>query len=102
MKDKEKILEEKCKDFNDHIGLKLLMGETKNITLWMEGFAATGESGTAQCLGTYKATNLDDAVRQYMEVRPNSIDWDRFGRGRHAIWSCEIFDNEEEARKSFG
>ncbi len=76
--------------------------ETAKISLWMEGYAATGESGTAQCIGTYKAKDLDDAVKQYMAAHPDSVDWDRFGRGKHAIWACEIFDNETQARKSFG
>lgn len=76
--------------------------DKKDIALWLEGFSATGQSGTAQCLGTYNATDLDDAVKQYMASHPNSVDWDRFGRGRHAIWGCEIFDNESQARASFG
>lgn len=53
-------------------------------------------------IGTYEAADLDDAVRQYMETHKGDVDWDRFGRGRHAIWGCEIFDNEAEVRKSFG
>lgn len=77
---------------------------SRSISLWMEGYAATGESGTAQCIGTYNAVDIDDAVKQYMAEHPNrnSVDWDRFGRGRHAIWACEIFDNEAQARESFG
>lgn len=75
---------------------------SRSISLWMEGYAATGESGAAQCIGTYNAKDLDDAVKQYMVAHPNSVDWDRFGRGRHAIWACEIFDNEAQSRKSFG
>lgn len=74
----------------------------RNIFLWMEGFAATGQRQGASMIGTYEATDLDDAVKQYMETHKGYVDWDRFGRGRHAIWGCEIFDNEEEARKSFG
>ena len=75
---------------------------SRSISLWMEGYSATGESGTAQCIGTYNSKDLDDAVKQYMVANPNRVDWDRFGRGRHAIWACEIFDNETQARKWFG
>ena len=74
----------------------------KEITLWMEGYAATCEHSPAQNLGTYEALDLDEAVKHYMEGHPDSVEWDRFGRGRHAIWACEIFDNEVDARKSFG
>jgi hypothetical protein len=55
----------------------------RSISLWKEGFAATGQ-------------------RQGASMIEGDVDWDRFGRGRHAIWACEIFDNEAEARKSFG
>ena len=74
----------------------------RSISLWMGGFAVTGQRQGASMIGTYEATDLDDAVKQYMETHKGSVYWDRFGRGRHAIWACEIFDNEEEARKSFG
>ena len=74
----------------------------RSISLWVEGFAVTGERQGASMIGTYEATDLDDAVKQYMETHKGDVDWDRFGRGRHAIWACEIFDNEGEARKSFG
>jgi len=74
----------------------------RSISLWMEGFAVTGERQGASMIGTYEATDLDDAVKQYMETHKGDVAWDRFGRGRHAIWACEIFDNEGEARKSFG
>jgi TnpA family transposase len=72
------------------------------ISLWMEGFDATGQRQGASMIGTYDAIDLDDAVKQYMETHKGDVDWDRFGRGKHAIWACEIFDNEAEARKSFG
>lgn len=93
---------EETQDVINELQKVLQQPVSRNISLWMEGFAATGESGTAQYIGTYNAKDLDDAVKQYMEVRPNSVHWDRFGRGRHAIWACEIFDNEADARKSFG
>lgn len=95
-------MREKNKVSNEKQGNGALANVSRSISLWMEGYAATGESGTAHCIGTYTATDLDDAVKQYMVAHPNSVHWDRFGRGRHAIWACEIFDNEAQARKSFG
>lgn len=74
----------------------------RKITLWMQGFSATGQAEGASMIGSYEATDLDDAVKQYMETHKGEVEWDRYGRGRHAIWACEIFDNEEQARKSFG
>ena len=91
------------KNLNNQENAQLGIGAvSRSIHLWIEGYAATGERGTAQCIGIYEAKDLDDAVKKYMAANPNRVDWDRFGRGRHAIWACEIFDNEAQARKSFG
>jgi hypothetical protein len=70
----------------------------KTVSLWIEGYVATGEKGEVQCIGTYNAIDIDDAVKQYMKDHPNSVAWDRFGRGRHAIWASEIYDNESDAK----
>ena len=75
----------------------------KQFNIWMEGYRATGESDVARIIGSFWADDFDDAVKQYAEMYPRSkVDFDRFGKGRHAIWACELFDNEADARKSFG
>jgi hypothetical protein len=75
----------------------------KEHEIWIEGYAATGESGTACLVGKYMAESFDDAVKLYMKDHPKiNIEWDRYGRGRHANWACEIFNNEADARKHFG
>lgn len=73
----------------------------------MEGYRATGQSEGAQLIGTYPGETFTDAVKAYIaeEVQDrgeSSVDLHRFGEGRHAIWACELFDNEADARKSFG
>lgn len=78
------------------------------IQLWVEGFHIQGGESTARFLGEYEADNLRDAVIQYMEktrqksiaeVGPanSTIDLDRL-----TDWGCRFFDNEADARKSFG
>jgi hypothetical protein len=75
----------------------------KEIEIWMEGFVITGQSSTAKKIGTYEADSLDEAVRKYTKDHPDStVDFNRYGKGKHAIWACQLFDNESEARKSFG
>ena len=75
----------------------------KKWEIWMEGNGAQGNAGPAQLIGRHLAETFDKAVRQYAKENPDTtIDWDRFGKGRHAIWACELFDNEEDARKAFG
>lgn len=75
------------------------------IEVWSEGYAATGEHGTAIHLGTYKADSFDDAVEMMLEDHPGlkghhhrSISDDSV----HVIWGCKLFNNEKDARKSFG
>lgn len=86
----------------------------KNYEIWMEGYRATGESGTAQLIAIYEGESFDDAVMNYMEKTPNhgiakntrnGYISDKAYENRESnwnIWSCNLFDNETDARKSFG
>lgn len=69
------------------------------IDLWMEGFAATGQYGQAQKLGIYEADTLDKAVEAWVAEDPNRAD---YMSGTKSYWGCRFFDNEEDARKTFG
>lgn len=81
-----------------------MVNEARTYALWVEGFSATGERGTAKFLGTYTADTLDDAVKKW-NSRKN---FDRrFGalvqcNGFWTVWGCRIFDNEHAAREAFG
>lgn len=87
--------------------------------VWSEGYAATGEHGTAMChrLGV-EAGNFQDAcdqvfrqsnplVRDASEGQPT---WARqpasfdsnYDRDRLTYWGCLLFPDENEARKSYG
>lgn len=75
------------------------------ITLWVEGYAATGEHGTAQCLGTFPGDTYEEAVLYWKD---NGWSGDKWGslrvdrNGRYSVWGCDIYDNESDARKFFG
>lgn len=71
----------------------------KEYEIWSEGFAATGECAGAHLLGKYNAETWDDAVRMYMQDNPKRITVDSRG---YTDWGCRLFDNETDARKSFG
>jgi hypothetical protein len=86
----------------------------KTFEIWMEGYSVTGESGTAQKIGEGTGETFDDAVRDYMSKNINHGIAEN-GRGRYSsdegytkrksnwnIWACSLFDNEIDARKSFG
>jgi hypothetical protein len=86
--------------------------------IWSEGFRATEEHATAQKLGEAEGETFKDACDAY--VRANS--WARTAGYKRdykpsdmmpgyehlaadhppTIWGCNLFDNEADARKSFG
>ncbi|MBR2388239.1 MAG: hypothetical protein IKB02_05670 [Clostridia bacterium] len=70
------------------------------IGLWIEGYAATGESSTAKFLGFYKASTLKEAVTEWLKENPQEEKY--VNMERLSYWGCRFFDNETEARKSFG
>lgn len=104
----------------------------KEYEIWMEGYAATGESGAAHCctvkdadyihgnMGTpykIKADSFIEACEIYERETNDKLDRNSDGKLRLSgsevftqdgmihvpmIWACRLFDNEGEARKSFG
>ncbi len=72
---------------------------TPKINLWCEGYAATGQSSKATFCGEFEAVDLKDAVRQYKKSRydTNVIDVENLTE-----WGCRFFDNEADARRSYG
>lgn len=87
--------------------------------IWMGGYRATGEYGTAQKIGESIGVDFADAVRNYMKTHPTSgieergdpkIANDELAGERmremhkpsFSIWGCHLFDNEKDARKTFG
>lgn len=72
----------------------------QDFQVWNEGYAATGESGKAQYLGTYPAETFKEAVAKAIVAK----NWDKsyFNEDRLTYWGCRFFDNEASARASFG
>lgn len=84
--------------------------------IWMEGFAVTGQREDAQCLTKepIEAETFDDAVRQYMRDTPDhgikentrsqypSEEGYQKRSSNWNIWACNLYDNEQDARKYFG
>ena len=74
--------------------------ENGMISLWIEGYACTGQSKEAQHEGTYKAETLTDAVAQWAGSsveKMNLVDFNML-----TYWGCRFFDNESDARKLCG
>ena len=78
----------------------------KLFEIWMEGFAVTGHHGVAQKLGEAYGTTFEDAIKNYMDKNPDSgiqSDYKNYhASGGYHIWGCKLYDNEKDARESFG
>lgn len=74
----------------------------KKFEVWAEGYVATGNYSQAIFLGEYKGDTFRDAVINYK----NSVTDDNTRRcidvDGMTFGGCRFFDNEKEARKSFG
>ncbi len=70
-----------------------------NYTIWMEGFLITGGGAPAQFLGMYEANSFLEACKTAVHVGNHTSD---YNEERNTIWGCRLFDNEKDARRSFG
>lgn len=84
----------------------------REYEIWIEGYAATGEHSTASYIGKGFGETFEEAVINFRypdDGEPINLDKDenqpdgfrRYG-GRLCSWACGYFDNESDARKSFG
>lgn len=77
----------------------------KKFSLWIEGYSATGQDGTARYLGEIEGENFNDAVKAYVEKLSDGAKrfWSsNLKTGGWSYWGCDAFDNESAARRSFG
>ena len=78
----------------------------KKFEIWTEGYAATGQSSTAKFHGTSEGKTFEEAcikkIGHKLDKDENEPDGYRRLRGKLCIWACCCFDNEKEARASFG
>lgn len=72
----------------------------KQFEIWSEGYAATGEAGPATFHGIYGGLDFKDACTNYAKLDKAFARY--FNPDRMTYWGCSLFDNEVDARKSFG
>ena len=81
---------------------------TNEYQVWTEGYIATGEHGTAFQLNLTDQTCTlwkGDSFRGACVNALKSLDWEMdhyYDYARNTYWGCRFFDNEQDARKSFG
>ena len=76
------------------------LGAVREFEIWMEGYAATGEHGTAHMIGKGFGSTFDEAVKDYMSKNPKhgieengrsryiSEDAYKNRRSNWNIWAC--------------
>jgi len=72
--------------------------------LWEEGYRVTGESSGARSLGEWPGETFVDACNAW-DKATNKASGPYYSIGDDGIpryWGCRIFDNEDDARASFG
>lgn len=86
----------------------------KRFEIWCEGYAINGECFPAIYLGNYEGETFDDAVELYKKNNPGKVITGELAVNTkeknskkilvklHTIWCSRLFDNEVDARKTFG
>lgn len=68
--------------------------------IWAEGYNATGQRSGAIYLGSGTGKNFKEACLHFARMAP---DFNKhFDAERMTYWGCKLFDNEADARKSYG
>lgn len=80
----------------------------KTYEIWIEGAATNGDRSQASLVGTVDAEDFIHACLRWY-LGPLSDSWRKFKYrfevshdGVPSVWGCRLFDNEADARKSFG
>lgn len=68
----------------------------KEYDIWMEGFEVTGMYAPASFVGTIEANSFKEACQKVFNGNPN------YNSKYNSFWGCNLYDNESDARKSFG
>lgn len=68
--------------------------------VWVEGYSATGNRGRAQFLGTMPGKSFEDACRR--AVIAIGFEMSYYDPVANKYLGCRMFDNETDARKSYG
>lgn len=73
------------------------------FNLWIEGYSATGEHSGASCIGKANGDTFIEACRNFA-TKENQRKFGGYSEqnGVPRFWGCKVFDNEGDARRSFG
>lgn len=71
--------------------------------IWSEGFRVSGETGSkAYKLGEQEANSFIEACDLFVKSNPQYKGCYKKVKGVPYYWGCRWYDNEADARRSFG
>jgi len=82
-----------------------LLQKMKEYEVWTEGYLATGMEGIpakAQLHGKFKGNSFKEAIQAFKDTLTDSYSIECVDVENMNFWGCRFFDNETDARKSFG
>ncbi len=68
--------------------------------IWAEGYICTGQTSRATLLANVEADSFKEAVLRYKNNYASQAEL--VNVEALTYWGCRLFDNEAEARESFG
>lgn len=68
--------------------------------IWSEGFIATGQHGTAHFHGQFEGNSFAEAIKNWIKSDKSAQQY--VDLNTMTYWGCRLFDNESDARKTFG
>lgn len=73
----------------------------KMWSVWTEGYAVTGNNAGATLHGQFEGVTFKDACLAWVNTLEPE-DRELYKPETNSLWGCRLFDNEADARKSFG
>lgn len=71
--------------------------------VWLEGYVCTGQRASAEYLGEFEGANFEEACLEASIARFGIAETQIFyDANRNTFWGCRFYNNESEARKTFG
>ena len=75
---------------------------SKEFEIWTEGYVVNEESNGATFHGKFKGETFKDAIISYRNTLTDKYLIQCVDIEKMSFWGCRFFDNEIDARKSFG
>jgi hypothetical protein len=76
------------------------MNGEQSFQIWSEGYSATGQSSGAINFGSESGKTFQEACDKFFAKDPRHRGY--YNSESLTYWACKLYDNESDARRSFG